>query len=257
MDDSQRLRSEVDRRAAKDAARDAARPVAPVGDAATNLVLNLARKHAKDPTSIRPATDAEMQAKEDQLHRERLARQADILLRRLPLAYRDAEIPRTDFGAQAAKWLRDYVAGKRCNLAILGTTGTGKTWTMCAVARLLLVQQTVPVTVVTAAEFLQSLRPASGGLDVDMMQFVTAPVLGLDDLGMERITEWGTEQLYRLAHERSHNNRPTIITSNLTPAQLQARYDPRTIERLFGGSQLIRIGGGSLRALPDGFTPTD
>lgn len=253
MDDSQRLRAEVERRAARELARDAARPVTPAGQAATRLVLDLARKHAKDPGSIRPATDEEMAAKERQLRNERLARQADILLRRLPLAYRDADMPRTEFGADAARWVRDYRAGRRCNLAILGPTGSGKTWTACAVARMLLISDTVPVTVVSASEFLDNLRPAQGGLDVDMMQFATAPVMVLDDLGTERLTEWAEEQVDRLAHTRSHNNRPTIITSNLTPAQLKDRYSRRTIERLFGGSQLIKITGATRRQLPADF----
>jgi DNA replication protein DnaC len=253
MDDSERLRLEVARRAEKDAAREAARPTVPVGGDLTRVVLNLARKHAKDPTRIRPATDEEMAAAEQRTHQERLARQADILLRRLPLAYRDADMPSTEFGAAATRWLRDYAGGKRCNLAILGPVGSGKTWTACAVARVLLLRATVPVTVVTASEFLQSLRPAQGGLDVDMMQFVTAPVMVLDDLGTERLTEWAEEQLDRLAHDRSHNARPTVITSNLTPSQLKERYSRRTIERLFGGSQLIRIAGASRRTLPADF----
>lgn len=209
---------------------------------------------------------------EDRIRRERLARQADILLRRLPHQYRDADFPRTDFGREARAWLEEYRTWQRSrtrntppptsrrpsasppdgprSLAILGEAGTGKTWTACAIARALLVEDFTPVTLITVSEMLAELRPAVGGLDVDMAQFALAPVLILDDLGMERPTDWVEEQLYRLAHDRSHNGRPTIVTSNLTGQQIRDRYDRRTVERLFGGAKLIQIAGESRRELP-------
>lgn len=247
MNDSERLRSEVARRAERDAARPR-----PVADNVTDLVLALARKHAKDPSTIRPATDEEMATQERKMHRERIERQADILVRRLPAHYRSAEVPRTDFGVLAMQWLIEHRAGDPKGLVILGPTGTGKTWVAAALARQLLVEDTVPVSFTTVADFLEALRPSArvSGVDPDMMQYALAPVLVLDDLGMEKLTEWGEEQLHRLAHERNHNNRTTIVTSNLTGPQIRERYDQRTVERLFSGSKLITIAGASRRPMP-------
>jgi DNA replication protein DnaC len=247
MNDSERLRAEVARRADRAAARPR-----PNADNVTDLVLAMARKHGVDPSKLRPATDDEMAAKERELHQERIARQADILTRRLPAHYRFAEMPRTDFGVLAMQWLAEHRAGDRKGLVILGPTGTGKTWVMAALARMLLVEDTVPVSFITVADFLEALRPSSRvpGVDPDMMQYAMAPVLALDDLGAEKMTEWGAEQLHRLAHERNHNNRTTIVTSNLTGQQIRERYDDRTVERLFAGSKLITIAGASLRPMP-------
>lgn len=247
MDDSERLRAEVARRAERDAARPR-----PNANNVTDLVLRLAAKHGVDPSRLRPATDEEMAAKERELHQERLAKQAEILLRRLPAQYRNADMPRTDFGLLAMQWLRDYRAGARQPLLINGPTGTGKTWVACALARMLLVEDTLPVTFITASDFLDALRPSARipGVDPDMMQYALAPVLFLDDLGTEKLTEWSEEQLHRLAHERSHNGRPTVVTSNLTGEQIRARYDIRIVERLFGGGKLITIAGESRRPMP-------
>lgn len=255
VDDSARLRAEVDRRANRQV------PRAPIRDVVAELAARDLARRGQSPDELLarmadPAVgDALIERADREARQDRLARQADILLARLPAMYRNADFPRAGFGQQARTWLADYradVAAGRSprSLVILGGTGTGKTWTLCAIARALLTEDTVPVTVVTVSELLASLRPAQGGLDVDLLQYSSAPVLGLDDMGSERLTEWGTEQLYRLAHERSHNGRPTIVTSNLTGPQIRERYDPRTVERLFGGAQLIEIHGETRRPMP-------
>lgn len=257
MDDSSRLRRRIIGAAEHDSALDDAarlRRRLPIEDA----VAELARRHGVDPAKIRPATDEEMAAQETAIHRERLVRQSEILLRRLPERYRNATIPHARFGAEAASWLADYRAARAAgdtprSLVILGPTGTGKTWTACAIARELLVTDTVPVTVVSVGELLDALRALIGdksGLGVDMAQFCLAPVLVLDDLGTEILSEWAAEQLYKLAHNRSHNGRPLVVTSNLTGPQLRERYEQRTLERMFGGAQLIEIAGGTRRPMP-------
>lgn len=257
MDDSARLRDAVASRADR---RAGLRRV-PVQDVITTMAAREAsRRGIPVAQFLEKITDPErgdqlLAEAERRLHLERIHRQAEILLARLPSKYRHADFPKTTFGHRALEWLTDYrkhrAAGKpHRSLVILGATGTGKTWTGCAIIRALLTEDTVPCTMVTVADMLEQLRPASGGLDIDMLQFSGTPVLMLDDLGMERLTEWGREQLYRLADERARNDLPVIVTSNLTGEQIKAQYDERTVQRLFGGAQLIEIDGDSRRTLP-------
>jgi DNA replication protein DnaC len=255
VDDSQKLDAAVARRVAAEQARANVPRIEP-----QKLVEDLAAKHGVDLDRLRDTERADrlLEEADIQAHAEIRAKKARIMASRLPVQYRDATFPRIPGGVLAMQWLEEYRAGSRASLVVLGPPGTGKTWISCAIARALLTEDMVPVTVVTAAAFLASLRPGSEGMDVDMLGYTLTPVLVLDDLGTERLTDWGAEQLYRLAHERSHNGRPTIVTSNMLPGDeygkdpntIKGRYDQRTVERLFGGAKLITLAGETLRAMP-------
>lgn len=250
MDDSQRLRGEVERRAA-------ARAQAARKAALQRTVADMARRQGVDMSRFNDAERADqlLEEAERAAHQERLDRQAEILLSRLPHQYRNAILPRTDWALKALEWLAEYRAARRSgslapSLVIMGPTGTGKTWTAAALARTILTEDTIPTTFVTCQDMIDAVKPAQGGLDVDMAQFELAPLLVLDDFGAERRTEWAADQLHRLAHTRSHNGRPIIVTTNLTGDEIRKQYNPRTVERLFGGAKLVVIVGGSRRTIP-------
>lgn len=254
MDDSARLRAEVERRAAKRAV--------PLRAPIEQVVADMARRQGMDPALLdmskpenRKRGDQLLADKEAQLVRDRLERQAEILVSRLPAEYQNARFPDEPWVDDVLAWLLTYRNCRKSGavpptLTLMGGLGTGKTWTAAALARILLIEDSVPVTFVTSQQLIDAVKPATGGLDVDMMQFELAPVLVLDDFGAERLTEWAVDQLYRLAHHRSHNGRPCIITTNLDGPDIRKRYNERLIERLFGGSQLVRVTGASRRKLP-------
>jgi len=256
MSDSRRLNDRVNDVIRKRAAIERAAEAKRVNRASIeNVVLAMAQRHGVDASKLRPATDAEMAAADERADLEWRTRKTEIQLGRMPLAYRGAQVPRTPSGAIAMSWLLGYRRGDVKPLAILGPTGTGKTYTAMALARLLLTEDHVPVTIITAADLMAALRPSSVSehADLDLMAYAVAPVMVLDDLGAERMSEWTEEQLYRLADERSRNARPTIVTSNMTGEQLRERYGSRVIGRLFGGAALIKLDGADRRALPEGF----
>jgi IstB-like ATP binding protein len=160
---------------------------------------------------------------------------ASIVMSRIPEKFRHAE-PRHDL---SGRWLAAYRDGRLVNLLICGPTRVGKTWELMAIARQLL-QAGTPVVVETVTDMLQALRPNEDGAS-DIGQYQTTPVLGMDDLGGEKSTEWTNEQLYRIADYRHNRNLPTIVTSNLPPAALEQRYDPRLIGRLFENAGTLTI----------------
>jgi DNA replication protein DnaC len=58
-------------------------------------------------------------------------------------------------------------------------------------------------------------------------------LLHLDDLGVERPTEWVLEQLYSIVNERWQDRRSIIVTSNLVDMdELRAQIGFRTVSRL-------------------------
>ncbi len=198
------------------------------------------RERAKN---TRWATDEEMDAADARIQAEWNHNKAQVLVARLPEVYRSA-VPRHE---KTTEWLHRYRTGDRRGFTILGDHGSGKTWEAMAIARALLVEDRIPVQTVTAPELLELLRPGGSG---DIGQFKVAPLLVLDDLGTEKVTDWVDEQLYTIAGFRASRNLPMIITSNLEPDQIKKRYDARLVQRLFGGSTLLHIKGESIRPLP-------
>jgi DNA replication protein DnaC len=56
-------------------------------------------------------------------------------------------------------------------------------------------------------------------------------VLLLDDLGAEKSTEWAQAQMFDLINSRYLAEKPLVIASNLTPAQIGGRVGSRLGDR--------------------------
>jgi DNA replication protein DnaC len=175
---------------------------------------------------------------------ETRAERSRIMLSRLEPRYRDA-VPRHQ---ESLDWLADYRADRKRNLVIVGTTGVGKTWELNALARILL-GEFVPVTVISAADMVDSLKPNQDGVS-DEGQFKVSPVLMLDDLGAERLTEFAATRLLSVLDYRNRKMLPTVFTTNLTPRELSRAYDPRTFRRIFDGSRMLLIEHGPTPSYP-------
>lgn len=163
---------------------------------------------------------------------------AQRLLSRLDGRFRDAS-PRHQ---KSRKWLELYRDGRCVNYLIHGPTGCGKTWELSGVVRALLLEDMVPALIERVPTMIDRLKPSGGmGVDAELGAYQAAPVLALDDLGVEKATEWRDIMLWRLMDYRMTHNLPTIITSNLNPEQLASAYDDRVIRRMFEGAGRLHI----------------
>lgn len=248
MTDSDRLNAAVDRAARRRLARERRSQPRPFSAALAETQIS---KHMSTELDTERA-DRLLAEAEQRAVREWWERKAEVMMGRLPALYRKADFPHTKWGMQARQWVQEYREGSRKSLVILGNVGVGKTWVSAAIARALMVNDhPVPTTLITVPDLFGHLRQSVGhDLGVDLAQFATAPVLVLDDLGQELQSAFTTDQLFRLAHARSHGGLPTVVTSNLDGDAIKERYESRTVQRLFGGAALIKIPGESRRDLP-------
>lgn len=81
--------------------------------------------------------------------------------------------------------------------------------------------------------------------EMDILEpYMKAKVLVLDDLGVEATSEYTFQTLYLLISERYNEDLQTIITSNLAPDELEAKFsDPRIVSRIVGDYKLVKLGG--------------
>ena len=76
------------------------------------------------------------------------------------------------------------------------------------------------------------------------------PLLIIDDLGIERSTEYAKEQVYAVIDERYKANLPLIITTNLTIGEIRNPEnvaDARIYSRVLEMCTPIHVGGGDRR----------
>jgi DNA replication protein DnaC len=174
----------------------------------------------------------------------------------------EARIPARYQGAVAGHpavlaWVQDIAAAGRRgpggapgiaqgrSLLILGTTGTGKTHEAYgAVRSLLLAGVRLRWKATTAADLYAELRPRPGhDGERELMDAARCPLLILDDLGAARNSEWTEEITMRLINRRYNELLPTLITSNLGPAELREQLGDRIASRLAEMTERVILDG--------------
>ncbi len=74
-------------------------------------------------------------------------------------------------------------------------------------------------------------------------QAAAVPYLVIDDLGVEKSTDYVKQLTYFIINFRESNLLPTYITTNLPPDQLEKIIDQRIASRIAGMCELIRMDG--------------
>ena len=123
-------------------------------------------------------------------------------------------------------------------LLLWGDVGTGKTFIAACIANAL-IEKGVSVLMTNFSKILNSL---SGMFDVDRNKFIESfnrySLLIIDDLGIERNSEFALEQVFNVIDSRYRSKKPLIVTTNLTLDELKhpkdlahARIYDRALER--------------------------
>ncbi len=154
-----------------------------------------------------------------------------------------------------AKLFAENFSEEKRNLLIYGNTGLGKTFlTNCIASKALTNGHTV-LYYTTFGLFDLLSKYSFKYEDFPKEEFVyregllTCELLIIDDLGTELTSSFTTTQLYSIINERLLNGLSTVISTNLTPAQIDGRYGERIFSRLSKDYDFIKLIGRDLRTM--------
>jgi DNA replication protein DnaC len=124
------------------------------------------------------------------------------------------------------------------NLLLIGKTGTGKTHLSTAIAKTViekgfsvLYDSTQNILAAFESDKFRSIRDDS---EYKSDKYLEADLLILDDLGAEFTTQFTVSCLYNLLNTRYNRGLSTVISTNLSDEELQAKYEDRIFSRLVG-----------------------
>lgn len=152
---------------------------------------------------------------------------AKIPFRYLEKTFADYEI--TADNAQAVKAAKEFLKSGSGGLFFYGIPGTGKTFLTSIVTKefLKLGKSVIFGDVPTLLRILRDTFDNPNINLADLMRnLVTVDLLVLDDLGAERPTSWGVEQLHSIVDQRYNSeNKPIIVTSNYRLSEIGERLN--------------------------------
>ena len=133
-------------------------------------------------------------------------------------------------------------------LLLVGGVGTGKTYIACMIANAL-IDKGYPVLVTNSARILSTLQGNFNKQEYldSLNQF---KLLVIDDLGVERNTEYAKELVYNIIDSRYRAGLPMIITSNLTLEKMATETDladKRVYDRILERCYPVAVSGESRR----------
>ena len=125
------------------------------------------------------------------------------------------------------KWLKkffdDYDATKiNKGLYLHGSFGGGKTFLVAALLNELHEKKDAHVEIVYLPELLRTLKDDFNLLDSKVKYFSNVEILLIDDIGAEKVTDWGRDEILgTILQNRMNNHLTTFFTSNLTIEELE------------------------------------
>lgn len=137
------------------------------------------------------------------------------------------------------------------NLLFSGPPGTGKTFLSACVAGVVSERgfSVVYDTAVRQLAQMEALQFGRGGGDAEtaVQRLKECDLLIIDDLGAEFLTPFAQSALLDLVNTRLISGRKTLASTNLTRADLRARYTPALASRLEGEFLWLDFFGEDLR----------
>lgn len=152
----------------------------------------------------------------------------------------------------AWRGLQSYVLNQKGVFVYGETCGIGKTHLMAALAKKLL-KQGNDIIWVNCTTFLYGLRQSfekeNRSRYLSIQKLVDAPLLFIDDLGIECEGPWVTQTIYQILNERYEDEKPTFITSNFRLDEIEDSLGQPIASRIADMCDFFDMGGTDHRKL--------
>ena len=147
------------------------------------------------------------------------------------------------------RYAREFGAGAP-SLLFTGDPGLGKTFLSACIARAV-ADNGFSVVYDTAGKLFSDFEAVKfGGNQQDLTRkYLQCDLLIIDDLGTEMTTQFTQSVLYRVLNDRLLENRPVIVSTNLSDQALRQRYSAPIASRLLGAFEVCLFLGQDIRQL--------
>lgn len=129
------------------------------------------------------------------------------------------------------KWMDDFyekfdISKSMKGLYLHGSFGSGKTFLLTALLNELKNTKNVSIEIVYVPEALRNLKEDWDLFADKINYYMHVDILLLDDIGAEKVTEWGRDEVIgTILQHRMNNNKTTFFTSNLTIEELEKHLE--------------------------------
>lgn len=141
------------------------------------------------------------------------------------------------------------------NLLFYGGTGLGKTYLSNCIAKFLL-DRNHTVLYQSAVHLFEDIcgdvlmRKGTNPNSLELYHYIfDCDLLIIDDLGTETKTNFITSEVYDILNTRIRDNKPTVISSNLSLKEISQRYSDRIISRILSEYKVYNFYGNDIRLL--------
>jgi len=174
---------------------------------------------------------------------------AFLLSRGVPRRYVDARI--TEFSAEQFPFSNGDLEEK--SFYVYGPVGCGKTHLLCSLLRE--TSYGTSSRFLTSEELLSSIKDSYGKpfvprwmqeedearIDNIVTKLCDVDVLAIDDLGLERVTEWSMSMMRLIINSRYNDMRRTYISSNMDLDSMAKCFDQRIASRIYQMCEVVHM----------------
>lgn len=213
------------------------------------MSLITASKSTRYPTPISTLEEAEGCRVGNKVYTSQEQARKFVLSRGVPRRYMDANI--TEFSKDQLPY--SYTDLLEKSFFVYGPVGCGKTHLLCALLRE--TSYGTSSRFLTSEELLSTIKDSYGKPftprwmqeeeDARNDNIVTTlcdvDVLAIDDLGLERITDWSMSMMRLIINSRYNDMRRTYISSNMSLDTMAECFDQRIASRIYQMCEVIHM----------------